>query len=96
MFALMGPALRLAGLATLVATTAACTSAPPASPQLMARCTQLYRLWARYEQHITFHHTGQLARAELALDDCRHGRYEAGIQELEKMLRRGRFPVPPN
>lgn len=95
MSAMIRLASRLMARAALVATATACTSAPPASPELMARCTQLYMLWARYEQHITFHHTGQRARAELALEDCRYGRYETGLQELEKLLRRGRIPIPP-
>lgn len=88
-------ASRLAAWVALVATAAACTSAPPASPWSMARCTQLYMLWFRYEQNATFHHTGQRAIAELALDDCQHGHYEAGIGALQKLLRRGRIPIPP-
>lgn len=88
-------ASRFMASATLAVAVAACTSAPPASPELLARCTQLYMLWARYEQHYTYHHTGQRARAELALDDCQHGSYDAGLQQLERMLKRGRIPVPP-
>jgi hypothetical protein len=64
-------------------------------PKLMARCTTLYFLWFRYEQHPTYHHTGQRARAELALYGCENGEYEDGIQVLERMLRRGRFTIPP-
>jgi hypothetical protein len=94
------PKVRLASpLATtiaLVVAAAACTSAPPASPQLMARCLQLQALWVRYEPVLTLFHSGEKARVELALVDCQHGRYEAGIQELEKILRRGKIPVPPN
>jgi cytochrome c-type biogenesis protein CcmH/NrfG len=52
-------------------------------------------LWFRYEQHTTLHHTGQQAQAELALDDCKQGRYDASVQQLEKMLRRGQVPIPP-
>jgi len=86
---------RLVASTIVGAMVAACASAPQPSPQLMARCTQLYGLWWRYENHPTFHHTGQRARAELALDYCQHGRYDEGIQELEKLLRRGRIPIPP-
>lgn len=86
---------RFAASAVAAAMAAACTSTPPASPELMARCTQLYMQWVRYEPILTFIHTGDKARSELALDDCRHGRYEAGLRELEKLLRRGRIPVPP-
>jgi hypothetical protein len=70
-----------------------CTTAPPPSPQLLAECTRLFVLWARYEQHWTFHHTGQRVRAELALDSCEHGRYDEGIAELKRLLRRGGFTL---
>lgn len=87
-------ASRLTACAALVATAAACASAPPASPQLMARCTQLYALWVRYEPVLTLIHTGQKVHVELAMVDCQNGQYEVGLQELEKILRRGRIPIP--
>ena len=65
------------------------------SPKLMARCTTLYGLWFRYEQHPIYHHTGQRAQAELALYGCENGEYNDGIQVLERMLRRARFSLPP-
>lgn len=74
--------------------TVGCTSVPPASPTLMAECAKLYGLWARYQQHPTFHHTGEKARAELALYGCQKGRYEEGIRELKRLLRAGRFALP--
>jgi len=95
MLVMVSLASRLMTCAALVATAVACASAPPASPQLMARCTQLYALWVRYEPVLTLMHTGQKVRVELAMLDCQHGRYEAGIQELEKILRRGKIPLPP-
>ena len=67
--------------------------APPPSPPRLAECTRLFAMWARYEQHWTFHHTGQRARAELALDACQHGRYDDGIAELKRLLRRGGFVI---
>ncbi len=94
MSALARLASRFLAAATIVIASAGCMS-PPASTRLLARCTQLYALWFRYEQHTTFHHTGQQAQAELALDDCKQGRYDAGLQQLEKMLRRGQVLVPP-
>lgn len=96
MIATIRRGIKLVTFAAIAAAATSCTSARPASPELMARCTQLYMLWVRYEQHITFHHTGQRARAELALDDCQGGRYDVGLQELGKMLRRGRIPMPLN
>lgn len=95
MSALARHASRFLVMAAMGLASAACTSTPPASPRLMARCGQFYALWFRYEQHVTFHHSGQRAQAELALDDCQHGRYDAGLRQLEKMLRRGLLPIPP-
>ncbi|MDP1750479.1 MAG: hypothetical protein Q8L22_13550 [Reyranella sp.] len=89
-------ASRLAATTALVVAAVACTSAPPASPELMARCQKLQMLWVRYEPVLTLFHTGQNARVELAMMDCRAGRYEEGIRELEKILKRGQIPVPPN
>lgn len=71
----------------------ACAPSPAPSPQQLAECNRLFGQWARYEQHWTFHHTGQRVRAELALDDCQHGRYDEGIAELRRLLRRGGFTV---
>lgn len=82
-------------LGAALALLAAACSAPPASPAKLERCTKLHATWMRYGQHITFHHTGQQARAELALQDCRQGRYDRGMAELEELLRRGRIPAPP-
>lgn len=59
-----------------------------------SRCITLRDLLARYEHHTSLH-TGQQARADLALDrDCRDGRYRDGIATLEAMLRRGLIPMP--
>ena len=73
---------------------ASCTAMPPASPARMEHCLDLYMLWARYGQHVTFHHTGQRARAELALEECSGGRYKAGIGELTELLVRNRISIP--
>lgn len=87
-------ASRFVTATALAAAAAACTAAPPASPELMARCQKLQMLWVRYEPVLTLIHTGQKARVELAMADCQAGRYEAGIRELEKVLKRGKIPVP--
>ena len=96
MFRFAGSALPLAATTALVIVVAACTSAPPASSQLLARCVRLQMLWVRYEPVLTLFHTGQKAQVELAMMDCQNGQYEAGIQALEKILRSGKIPVPPN
>jgi hypothetical protein len=72
----------------------ACAPNPPPDPKLMARCLQLYTLWQRYEQLPIFHHSGQRARAEYALYRCQQGDYEPAISDLEKMVVRGKIPLP--
>jgi hypothetical protein len=79
----------------LLGSASAAQAAAVTSSQLMARCARLYGMWFRYEQHPTYHHTGQRARAELALYGCEKGQYDAGIEDLERMLQRGRISVPP-
>lgn len=72
----------------------ACSHAPPPSPELLARCTKMHRLWMKYEaaENPSFH--SQHARVDLALHRCQRGRYEEGISELEKILRRDLIPIP--
>ena len=84
-------ALATATLAT--ATLAACAARPPASPERMAYCQKLYGLWWNFEQDPVFLHTGERAQAELALDDCQHGRYDEGIRTLKEILTHGGFQV---
>ena len=86
--------MRRAALVIVLALIPACAPTPPPSPALLARCTTLYGLWFRYETHPTYHHTGQRARAEYALYQCQQGDYAPGIAELERLLKRGRIPVP--
>ncbi len=73
---------------------AACTSAPPPQPDLLARCTQRYALWWRYLHGTASNHNGQRAIAELALHRCQTGQYHPAIEDLEDMLRRSRVPLP--
>jgi hypothetical protein len=75
--------------------SAAQVESPQYSPQLLAYCTKLYGLWNRYGHHSTFHHTGQRARAELALHRCEKGAYQAGFDELEVVLERNLLALPP-
>lgn len=88
--------MRLLMCGVFLVNVVACSSMPPPSPALLARCELLYGLWSRYEQLPVFHHSGQKARAEWAIYNCRKGNYASGIQDLETMLQRGRFPLPSN
>lgn len=56
-------------------------------------CADLYQLWMRYEWHFTLH-SGQKARADIALErDCRGGGQARDVEELQKLLR-GLVPIP--
>jgi hypothetical protein len=90
-----GATARLALCLALLELVAACSSAPPPSPELLARCTRMHRLWMKYEaaENPSFH--PQHARVDLALYRCQKGRYAEGIPELEKILRRDLIPLPP-
>lgn len=81
----------------LAAMVAGCgPSPPPPSPELLARCQRDYALWMRFHHNQYVVHTGQRAKAELALYRCQQGQYHPWIEDLEDMLRRGKVPLPPN
>lgn len=81
----------------MVATAAGCGLAPPPpSPELLARCQRDFALWTRYHHNQTVIHTGQRAKAELALYRCQQGQYHPWIEDIEDMLRRGKVPLPPS
>lgn len=82
-------------LLALACAAPAAHAVSPSSPQLLAYCTKLYGLWNRYGHHPTFHHTGQRARAELALYRCQNDDYQPGIEELDVILARNRLAIPP-
>jgi hypothetical protein len=61
----------------------------------MARCSQLFSTRSKYHANGS-EPTAQDVQAEMALQDCRSGRYDTGIAALEGMLRSKGIPVPPS
>jgi hypothetical protein len=57
------------------------------------RCQQLYGVWQRYKANST-NGSGRDVQSQAALQDCRNGRVDAGIAQLEQLLRNDRIPVP--
>jgi hypothetical protein len=92
---LTGRALQRLTACAILALAAGCASAPPPSPQLLSRCQRDYALWKRYVYGHDLNHTGQRARAELALYRCQTGEYHPAIETLEDILRRNKFVLPP-
>lgn len=86
----------LLAMALICAACVGQAASPEPSPQWLAYCTKLYGLWYRYGNHPTFHHTGQRARAELALYRCQNGRFQAGLDELDVLLARNLLTIPPS
>lgn len=86
---------RLLTLALICTASAGHAASPEPSPQWLAYCTKLYGLWNRYGHHPTFHHTGQRARAELALYRCQNGEFETSIQALDVVLEHNLVAIPP-
>ena len=64
-----------------------------ASSREAERCQQLYGVWQRYKANST-NGSGRDVQSQAALQDCRNGRVEAGIAQLEQLLRNDRIPVP--
>lgn len=82
-----------ATVAVLLIGLAACSTTPPTSPELLARCNTEYSLWVRYNQNYPSP-TGQKLRADLALYRCQTGQYHPALEELEDILRRTKVPIP--
>jgi hypothetical protein len=57
------------------------------------RCQQLYSIWQRYKANST-NGSGRDIQSQAALQDCRNGRFEAGVAQLEQLLRNDQIPVP--
>jgi hypothetical protein len=89
------PSAILAALALL--STASAQTAQNAQQNTkndMARCSQLAATRSHYHAN-GGEATAQDTQAELALADCRAGRYDTGIATLEGLLKSKGIPVPP-
>ena len=70
------------------------TTIPQDSKNDMARCSQLFSARSRYHANGS-NYSAQDTEAELALEQCKAGRVDAGVASLESLLRQNRIPVPP-
>ena len=57
----------------------------------MARCQQLFSLWAKHNGTSSY---GKVLDADMALEQCRKGQYAAGVGTLKSVLQRQQIPVP--
>ncbi len=85
----------LACLSTASAQTAQSGTTAQNAKGDMARCSQLFSTRSHYHANGS-EPTAQDVNAELALEQCKAGHYEAGIATLEGMLREKGIPVPPS
>ena len=84
----------LAALACFSAASGQTASTAQNAKSDMARCSQLFSTRSKYHANGS-EPTAQDVQAEMALQDCRAGRTEAGVAALEGMLRSKGIPVPP-
>ena len=85
----------LACISTASAQTAGQTTTAQSGKGDMARCSQLFSTRSKYHANGS-EPTSQDVQAELALQDCRAGRYDTGIAALVGMLKQKGIPVPPS
>jgi hypothetical protein len=92
---LLAAAAVSAVLATLACIATASAQSQPTTNAKgdMARCQQLFSQRSHYHANGS-EPSAQDVQAELALQDCRQGRTEAGIASLEGMLRARGIPLP--
>jgi hypothetical protein len=67
--------------------------AVPAAAADTDRCQQLYSAWQRYKG-VSTNGSGRDIQSQAALQDCRNGHVDAGVAQLEKLLKDDRIPVP--
>jgi hypothetical protein len=94
LFAAAAVSAVLATLGCLSAASAQTAGTAQNARSDMARCQQLFSQRSHYHANGS-EPTAQDVQAEMALQDCRQGRYEAGIAALEGMLRSKGIPIPP-
>lgn len=58
----------------------------------MARCQQLFGLWAKHNGTSAY---GRMLDADMALEHCRKGEFSAGVAQLKRVLQRAQIAVPP-
>jgi hypothetical protein len=84
-------------LVTTLSVPIAHSAAAQTAPSLKARCSQLLTYYDWYGASRSENTDGSRNMASIgARVDCDHRRYEQGIAELEDLLRRKQFPVPPS
>jgi hypothetical protein len=57
----------------------------------MARCQQLYGLWAKHNGTSSY---GKVLDADMGLEQCRKGNFAGGVAQLKQVLQRQQIPVP--
>jgi hypothetical protein len=85
-------ALRTAALLAVLAGTLG-QALPAKASGDMARCQELYGAWQRYKG-VSTNSSGRDVQSQAALQECRNGRVEAGITQLEQLLKDDRIPLP--
>ena len=82
---------RLALVLAALGSTAALVQ--PAAAADMQRCQELYGAWQRYKGAST-NSSGRDIASQTALQECRSGHVDAGVAELEMLLKADRIPLP--
>jgi hypothetical protein len=68
----------------------------PSNADLKARCQQLISMYDRYGASRSENSDGARNHTRIGAEvDCREGRYDQGIVEMETLLKQKQFEVPP-
>jgi hypothetical protein len=72
------------------------SAAVPSNADLKARCQQLISFYDRYGASRGENSDGARNHTRIGAEvDCREGRYDQGIAEMETLLKQKQFDVPP-
>ena len=90
--AFLRSAAMLSGVLIVLGSAGPSIAQTPPPKADMARCNQLHGVYSKYSGRVNYMHS---ADVDNALEDCRKGKFAAGVAGLTVALQRAGIPVPP-
>lgn len=86
-------AAMLSGVLIVLGSASPSIAQTPSPKADMARCNQLHGAYSKYSGRVNYMHSVDV---DVALEDCRKGKFAAGVAGLTVALQRAGIPIPPD